>query len=116
MTETTNLPILALVRDLMFSARIVAEARAAGVECKVVRDPAKIPIKGRLLIVDLNLDGAIDAAAAWEAAGNGPVVGFVSHVDTETVSRARSAGLSQILARSRFVQVLPDLIKTAPPA
>jgi hypothetical protein len=109
-------PILVLVRDLMFSSRIVAEARAAGVECKIVRDPAKIPMQGRLLIVDLNLDGAIDAAAAWGAAGNGPVVGFVSHVDTETISRARSAGISQILARSRFVQLLPDLIRTTPTA
>jgi hypothetical protein len=116
MTQAPLPPILALVRDLIFSTRIVAEARAAGVECKIVRDPAKIPAEGRLLIVDLNLDGAIPAAAAWGAVGNRPVVGFVSHVDTEIISRAREAGITQILARSRFVQILPDLLRPAPRA
>jgi hypothetical protein len=113
--------ILVLVRDLMFSGRILAEARAAGANVKVIRDPAQIakldqsaqPVPG-LMIADLNLPGAIAAAADWRRLTNGTVVGFVSHVDAEAIAQARAAGLDQVLARSRFVQVLPDLLKAQP--
>ena len=113
--------ILVLVRDLMFSGRILAEARAAGVNVKVIRDPGQIakldqasqPVPG-LMIADLNLPGAIAAAAEWRRLTNGTVVGFVSHVDAEAIAEARAAGLDQVLARSRFVQVLPDLLKAQP--
>jgi hypothetical protein len=109
--------IVVLVRDLMFSGRISAEARAAGVGIQMLRDPGKLaefpaPTAG-LLIVDLNLDGAIPAAAAWRQAGGRQVLGFVSHVDTQTIERARSAGIDQVLARSAFVKLLPDLLKNS---
>ena len=115
MAETDPSPILVLVRDLMFSGRILAEARAAGANVKVVRDPAKIAElesdNSSLMIADLNLPGAIAAAADWRRRGGGTVVGFVSHVDSEAISQAREAGLDQVLARSRFVEVLPSLLK-----
>lgn len=111
-------PILVLVRDLMFSGRIMAEARAAGAIIKVIRDPAQIEKleanDSKLLIADLNLGGAVAAAADWRRRTGGTVVGFVAHVDAETIAQAKSAGLDQVLARSRFVQVLPDLLKTSP--
>lgn len=104
-------PVLALVRDLMFSSRIGAEARAQGAAIAIVRDPATLAGReGRLLIVDLNLDGALESAAEWGKAAGRPVVGFVSHVDVPTIERARAAGLDRVLPRSRFVQVLPDLL------
>ena len=105
-------PVLALVRDLLFATKITATAAAVGVAVKLVRDPAKLAgSAGERLIVDLNLEGAIDAAAAWKAAGGGGVVGFVSHVDTATIERARAAGVDLVMARSRFVQVLTGLLK-----
>ena len=108
--------ILALVRDLMFSGRIMAEARAAGANVRVIRDPKQIENLGdtpaNLMIVDLNLPGAVEAAGEWQKAAGRRVVGFVSHVDAETISRARSVGLEQVLARSRFVQILPELLTT----
>jgi len=108
-------PILALVRDLMFSGRIMAEARAAGANVKVIRDPGQVAkletSAGGFMIADLNLEGAIAAAADWRRRTSGAVVGFVSHVDAEAISQAKAAGLDQVLARSRFVQVLPDLLK-----
>lgn len=108
-------PILVLVRDLMFSGRILAEARAAGVNVKVVRDPAGIAelagADSSLMIADLNLPGAIEAAAQWRRRGGGTVVGFVSHVDSETIAQAKAAGVDQVMARSRFVEVLPELLK-----
>ncbi|CAN5331292.1 hypothetical protein BH09PLA1_BH09PLA1_24390 [soil metagenome] len=106
-------PILIFVRDLMFSSRIVEAARDAAVPFKVVRSPDALRAEpGRLLIVDLNQDGAIEAAGAWRDATGGRTIGFVSHVDTDAIARAKSAGIDQILARGQFTQLLPTLIKT----
>jgi hypothetical protein len=105
-------PILIFVRDLMFSTRIVEAARAAGVPFKVIRKPEALPAEaGRVLFVDLNQEGAIDAAQAWKAASGGRAVGFVSHVDTEAIARANAAGIDQILSRGQFTQVLPSLLQ-----
>jgi hypothetical protein len=107
-------PILALVRDLLFSSRISATARAMNRQVKIIRDPAQLPNEaGTLLIVDLNLAGAVEAAAAWKTGPGRQVVGFVSHVDTETVAKARSLGIDRVMARSRFVEVLPKLFAGA---
>jgi hypothetical protein len=112
MSEATQPPVIALVRDLMFSSRITATARAAGVVVLVVRDVQKLPGQaGRLLIADLNLDGAVPAAEQWKAQQQRPVFGFVSHVDAETIAAARQAGLDQVMPRSQFVQILPELLK-----
>src|SRR5688572_10564817 len=103
--------VLVLVRDLMFSSRISATARALSREVKLLRDPAKLGGEpGRRLIVDLNQDGAIEAASRWRQ-GGGEVVGFVSHVDAETIAKARQAGVDRILSRSQFVQAMPDLLR-----
>jgi AmiR/NasT family two-component response regulator len=109
--------VLALVRDLIFASKISASARAAKVECKILRDPRQLNAQsGDLLIVDLNEPGAIEAAAQWQQASSRPVVGFVSHVDTERIERARAAGLTRVMARSGFVEALPTLMAQAPPA
>ena len=103
--------MLVLVRDLMFSSRISATARAAGTVVKLLREPSQLAgAAGRLLITDLNQPGVIGAAAEWSVARPGRrVVGFVSHVDTETIKAARAAGL-EVMPRSRFVEALPDLL------
>jgi DNA-binding NarL/FixJ family response regulator len=95
----------------MFSSKITGTARAMGTEAQVIRDPAQLTTQqGRILLLDLNLAGAIEAAAAWRAANpSTPVVGFVSHIDTPTIEKARAAGL-EVMARSGFVQALPRLL------
>ena len=105
-------PVLVLVRDLIFSSRITATARAAGTPVKLARSPAGLTAaEGRLLIVDLNEPGAIEAAAGWKRQWSGEVVGFVSHVDVETIARARAAGIDRVMARSQFVNVLAELLR-----
>lgn len=112
MTETQSQNVIALVRDLMFSSKISATARAQGVPVMIVRDPAALAdTPGDRLLVDLNLDGAIDAAAAWAAAAPGRhTLGFVSHIDTDTITRARTAGIHQVIARSRFTADLAAIL------
>ncbi len=109
-------PTLTLIRDLMFSSRVSSTAAQLGVPVKVLRDPARLAGEpGLRLIVDLNLPGAIEAAKAWKLAGgtlpSRVALGFVSHVDVETIQKARAAGIDRVMARSQFVQVLPDLLQ-----
>jgi hypothetical protein len=110
--QSTPPQVIALVRDLMFSSRIRSVAKDLGVAVLVVRDPAQmVAIDGDRLLVDLNQEGAIEAARQWRKGSGGVVTGFVSHVDVETINRARAAGIDQVMARSRFVEVLPELLK-----
>ncbi len=144
MEETA--PVLALVRDLMFSSKISATGKALNLPVKIVRDPAKLSeLTGRRLLVDLGQEGALEAAAKWVAGRRGgdtpfsgghdaaehpgsragkdagkdrsasgaEAIGFVSHVDAVTIARAEAAGI-MAMPRSRFVQVLPELLGTEP--
>ena len=112
MSEALDPPILVLVRDLIFSSRIAATARAQNASVKLLRDPAKLANEpGSRLIVDLNLEGAIPAAIAWKQASGGEVTGFVSHVDAATISAARAGGIDRVMPRSEFVRVLPELLR-----
>ena len=110
---STDPAVIALVRDLIFASKITATAAAAGICVRLVRDPAMLGTDAApRLIVDLNLAGAIEAAQVWKHDAGGEVVGFVSHVDTATIDRARAAGIDRVLARSRFVELLPELLAT----
>jgi hypothetical protein len=105
-------PVLVLVRDLMFASKITATAQSMQVLVKLIREPEKLASEpGERLIVDLNQPGALDAAVNWKSAPGRSVVGFVSHVDRETIDRARSLGIDQILPRSQFVARLTELLK-----
>jgi hypothetical protein len=108
--------VLALVRDLMFASRITAAGRSQGVSVRLLREPGQLDgVPGRLLLVDLNQDGTIPAAAAWKQRTQGQVVGFVSHVDTATIETARAAGIDRIMARSGFVAGLNHLLAPTSP-
>lgn len=112
MPEPTPTPaVLLLCRDLMFLSKVTATAKATGVAVRVVRDPAQLPQAGGRLFVDLNQEGALEAAAAWRTATGGEVVGFVSHVDTNTIQRARGLGLDHVYPRSRFTAELEQLLR-----
>lgn len=111
MSDAPPPPVLALCRDLIFASKITAAARARGLESKILRDTAQLAGQsGSLLLVDLNQPGTLAAAAEWRRAGGGTVVGFVSHVDAATIDEARRAGINRIMARSGFVQTLPELL------
>jgi sugar/nucleoside kinase (ribokinase family) len=115
MFQMATAPVLCLVRDLLFLSKITATAGSLGIGVKTVRDPAKLAAEaGNRLIVDLNQEGALAAAVQWRQRTGLPVIGFVSHVDTETITAARAAGIDRILARSAFVEQLPKLLGPLP--
>jgi DNA-binding NarL/FixJ family response regulator len=110
----TDPAVLCLCRDLLFQSKITATARSAGVSFQVLRDANLLTDQpARLLLVDLNQPAALEAAARWRAATDGAVVGFVSHVDAATVTAARAAGLTEVLARSAFTDRLAAIIAGA---
>jgi TusA-related sulfurtransferase len=114
MPDAPPAAVLALCRDLIFASRISATARALGVPCRILRDPAKLAHQpGDLLLVDLNEPGAIEAVASWGQRHSRPVIGFVSHVDAARIAQARDAGIARVMARSGFVDALPEILAQA---
>lgn len=112
--------ILAAVDDLLFSSKIRATAKQAGVEIAFARTPADILEQARvtgpsLVIFDLN-SGKTDPIATIAAMKRDPAlagirtIGFVSHVDTAVIDAARKAGADEILARSTFAANLAGIL------
>ena len=103
---------IALVRDLMFSSKIIATARELGIEVKIVRSPEQVAsFDGDLLLVDLSLAGAIQAAEQWKNSSERKVIAFAAHVDTATLALAREAGFDQVLTRGQFSANLSELLR-----
>ncbi len=103
--------VLVVVRDLLMSSRVTTVAKGSGAPVRVLRDAAKLAVaEGRLAIGDLDQEGVIEALAAWSQGGARPVAGFVQHVNTEVIRRARGAGLERIIPRSRLEAALSELL------
>lgn len=109
--------IVAVLDDLMFTSRIRAASEGLGVRVIFARSreaalAAVAEHEPSLVILDLN--GRADplgVVAALQARGTSvPTVGFVSHVQADLIDAARTAGVTDVLARSAFVQQLPDIL------
>jgi CheY-like chemotaxis protein len=115
--------ILVAVDDLMFSSRISTAAKAVGAAMKFTRSVESVLAAAReatprLVILDLNSTrtqplAIVAALQADPTLAGVPTVGFVSHVDTTTIEAARAAGVGRVLARSAFVEQLPELLTRA---
>ena len=114
--------VLALVDDLLFLSRIREAARAAGIEVRAVRGASDLLSAarqdGRLVLVDadserLPWEAAVAALRAEPETAALPVIAFVSHVRADRAEAARAAGASRVLARSAFVNQLPELVAQA---
>jgi hypothetical protein len=108
-------PLVVLASDLLISSRITSAARRLGVPVRLMRDPASLAQEpaARLLIVDLDLVGGLEAARAWAEARGRPAAGFVQHVHTDIIRAARAAGIDPIIPRSRLETALRELLTRA---
>ena len=107
----------------MFTSKIRAAAQHAGVTVAFARSAQSALEQMRssspaLAIFDLNNPrtdpiGTIAAMKADETLAAIPTVGYVSHVDAETIASARAAGADEVVARSAFVTQLPDILARA---
>jgi len=104
--------VLIFVRDLMFSSKVVATARAEGVAFRVVRDfSILIQTPAPRLIVDLNEPGRLEQAVQWKQAFGGHVTGFVSHVAADTIAAAKAAGIDRVMSNGAFAGSLPQVLR-----
>jgi CheY-like chemotaxis protein len=111
MNETCG---LLLCDDLIFTSRIVGTAKALGLSLRTAKTVAELrqtwqEMPPRCVIVDLQLAGADIDELAREAIALTPrpfLIGYGSHVDTATLTKARAAGLDVVWPRSKFVEEL----------
>lgn len=100
--------IIALAPDLMFASRIEATLTAAGHEVELAASISEAPALERadLLVADLDRESA-DAVVGLGI----PVLGFYSHVNTETRDSAEAAGVDLVVPRSRMAREMPELVE-----
>jgi hypothetical protein len=111
-TPSPEPAVLIYVRDLLFSSKITATARAEGVTFRVVRDKSKLlTTAAPRLLVDLNSAENLDAAAEWKKAFGGHVTGFSGHVNVDILQAAKAAGIDQVMTNGQFSASLPAILK-----
>lgn len=118
--ESRVAPVVALVADLFFGARIRGTAEQVGVPVTIVRGAGELlrAVQGtlpRMIVVQLDLRTGDFAAAirqikADPALARIPIVGFASHVDQKSIALAREAGADRVIARSAFVKELANML------
>jgi DNA-binding NarL/FixJ family response regulator len=117
--------IVCAIDDLLFSIKIRTAAKQLGVEIYFERARENVlPVirekKPTLVIFDLNSSrlAPMEAIAAMKADPDLKSVvtlGYVSHVDSDAIGAARSAGIDQVVARSTFVDRLGPILSSAGP-
>jgi CheY-like chemotaxis protein len=130
--------IVVFVADLMFQLRIESTIENLGYRVKLVenaeqmipQDMDALPVLGvdgvlvdqlarlgpSLMIFDLGNDRIpwaewIPIIKTVPATRRIPVICFGSHVAIDTLKKARATGADEVLARSRFVSAMPELIQ-----
>ena len=112
-------PVLVVVSDLFFRAKIDAVARLLGLPLRVARSAEQLErhlatLRPSLVLVDLEAD-SIDPVVAIErlkqADVGAPVIGFASHTNPAVLRAARAAGADEVMARSGFQVRLPGLLE-----
>ncbi len=105
--------------DIMFISKVKEAAAAAQGEVKVARSLQALeqaitdaPAPGALMI-DLEKSGvpkdALQEPVAKLRAQGWRVVSFFSHVHEDVAGQANALGLGEVMPRSKFVRILPEL-------
>jgi DNA-binding NarL/FixJ family response regulator len=110
---------LLLSRDLIFTAKVSGTAEVLGCRVETVGSCQRVLQRlevepPRVLLLDLSAGDLVapEAIRQYREAASGAVfIAFGSHVDTESLKRAEEAGCDQVMPRSRFVSVLPELLR-----
>lgn len=98
--------VVAYVPDLMDRSKV----DAAGDVTFVRRADELAGIHADLVIADLSRPGVLDVLGSIIAPR---VVGFASHVDRALLDAARTAGCTEVLARSAFFSRVADIVSGA---
>lgn len=113
--------IVLCAEDILFFSKIALAAQSFHIEIVQINGIPEEIIKQVIAIspsgvfIDINAKktdviSLIRSMKTHPATASIPLLGFVSHVDTEIRDAAISAGCDNVLARSAFIQRLPDLL------
>ena len=103
--------VLAIATDLLLGSRVEGALSAAGHDVSLAPSLAEAPLEGvELLVADLDVENP----EALVGLGM-PVLGFYSHVDTDTREAAQAAGVDLVVPRSRMARELPALVEALLP-
>jgi len=111
--------VLALIDDIFFQSKLTETARHLGVEVRTCASPDALDAAiaqspPNLVIVDLNAHAdPLDAIERVRLSGEIPVIGFLSHLQTDLAERARAAGCREVMPRSKFTQNLATILARA---
>lgn len=119
-------PIILLSKDLLFITKIREVVHAAGCELLVVKSDATLEsrwqelstgsVVGGLMMIDLEKPGVelSNIAKVWTglASLEWRCLSFFSHVHESVAEQAQALGLGDIMPRSRFIRVLPDILRS----
>ncbi len=113
-------PIVAVIPDLFFAVKVQAAAKQAGLVLKMAgtADAAEKLLRdgASLLVLDLNCR-EVDTVALVRAFKQDedlrgiPVLGFISHVQTDRRKEAVDAGCDRVVARSLFSDKTAGLLE-----
>jgi len=97
--------VVAVAPDLLLGSKVEAMLSAAGHEVTLSPALAEAPLEvADLIVADL------DTENPEALVGLGiPVLGYYSHVNTETRQAAEAAGIDTVVPRSRMARELPEL-------
>ena len=115
--------ILCAIDDLMFSIKISTAAKSLGVDIYFERSADGVLPRIRekqpsLVIFDLN-SAKMRPLEVIRTLKEDPelkrvrTLGYVSHVQTDTIAAARQAGIDEVLARSAFSDRLGQILTSA---
>lgn len=97
--------IVAIAADLMLGSKVEATLSAAGHDVTLAPNLVEAPVDDADLIV-----ADLDAEKPHALKNLGiPVLGYYSHVNTETKQAADAAGIDLAVPRSRMARELPQL-------
>lgn len=98
--------IVAVAPDLLLGSKVEAMLGAAGHDVTLSPALSEAPLdEAELLVADL------DTENPEALVGLGiPVLGYYSHVNTETKQAADAAGIDLVVPRSRMARELPQLV------
>ncbi len=112
--------VIVVVDDMFFAAKINSAAGVARRQIERVKSREHLEQQisdyiPSLVIIDLNsnrLDPlqTIEFFKSRPDLNSIPIVGFVSHVQTELIRLAQSTGCDYVLPRSAFSRLLPEII------
>jgi PleD family two-component response regulator len=112
--------IVAVLNDLMFTVKIQNVAKRANLEPVFVQSWKQVTDLAEdspsAIILDLNYAEAkpldlISALKGNEKTRKIPLLGYVAHVQVDVRQAAQTRGCDVVVARSAFVQNLPELLQ-----